>query len=151
MASSFRFPVAAEGEQGRTYDSLRESVRPLPGGRRKSWSAPRSPFFTPLQNRFPAARGGRPWQRRLTCGRELEDHLDAMVFEFTRRNGVVLAQIVAPSGADSSAIDHSRLWNAAEAAEKERIRVRPDNGSSHCLRSLMPANVQIWRVHLLAN
>jgi hypothetical protein len=54
------------------------------------------------------------------AGAKLEDHRTAMVFDFTRRSGVILAQIVAPLGAGDFAIDRLRLWNAAEAAEKRK-------------------------------
>ena len=54
------------------------------------------------------------------AGVKLEDHRTAMVFDFTRRSGVVLAQMVAPPGAHDFAVDRSRLWNAAEAAEKRK-------------------------------
>lgn len=54
------------------------------------------------------------------AGVKLEDHRTVMVFDFTRRSGVVLAEIVAPAGAGELASDRAALWNAAEAAENRK-------------------------------
>lgn len=54
------------------------------------------------------------------AGVKLEDHRTAMVFDFTRRSGVVLAEIVAPAGAGELASNRAALWNAAEAAENRK-------------------------------
>lgn len=43
-----------------------------------------------------------------------------MVFDFTRRSGVVLAEVIAPGNAGKLAHDRATLWNAAEAAEKRK-------------------------------
>lgn len=54
------------------------------------------------------------------AGVKLEDHRTAMVFDFTRRSGVVASAILAPTGAGGFASDRQALWNAAEAAEKRK-------------------------------
>jgi ATP-dependent exoDNAse (exonuclease V) alpha subunit len=54
------------------------------------------------------------------AGVKLEDHRTAMVFDFTRRSGVVATVIVAPSDAGAFARDRASLWNAAETAEKRK-------------------------------
>jgi hypothetical protein len=54
------------------------------------------------------------------AGVKLEDLRIAQVFDFTRRSGVVVAEIVAPAGAGEFSQDRAALWNAAEAAEKRK-------------------------------
>jgi len=54
------------------------------------------------------------------AGVKLEDHRTAMVFDFTRRSGVMSADIVAPDDAAEFASDRTSLWNAAEQAEKRK-------------------------------
>jgi len=54
------------------------------------------------------------------AGVKLEDHRTAMVFDFTRRGGVVMAKVVAPAVAGDLAFDRSQIWNAAEVAEKRK-------------------------------
>lgn len=54
------------------------------------------------------------------AGVKLEDHRTAMVFDFTRRSGVVASAILAPADAGGFASDRQALWNAAEAAEKRK-------------------------------
>lgn len=54
------------------------------------------------------------------AGVKLEDHRTAMVFDFTRRSGVMAAAILAPVDAGELARDRASLWNAAEAAEKRK-------------------------------
>ena len=53
------------------------------------------------------------------AGVALENERDGMVHDYTRRGGVEDTFIVAPEGAEW-AQDRSRLWNAAEAAEKRK-------------------------------
>lgn len=54
------------------------------------------------------------------AGVKLEDLRTAQVFDFTRRSGVVLAEIHGPPGADNFELDRSALWNSAEAAERRK-------------------------------
>ena len=54
------------------------------------------------------------------AGVKLEDRRTAMVFDFTRRSGVVAAAIIAPADAGQFASDRAALWNAAEQAEKRK-------------------------------
>jgi hypothetical protein len=54
------------------------------------------------------------------AGVKLEDLRTAQVFDFTRRSGVVLADIVASANAGEFARDRAALWNAAEMAEKRK-------------------------------
>ena len=53
-------------------------------------------------------------------GVKIEDLRTAQIFDFTRRGGVVLAEICAPPTAGDFARDRARLWNAAEFAEKRK-------------------------------
>jgi ATP-dependent exoDNAse (exonuclease V) alpha subunit len=53
------------------------------------------------------------------AGVALENERDGLVHDYTRRGGVEDTFIVAPEGAEW-AQDRSRLWNAAEAAEKRK-------------------------------
>ncbi|MDP4026709.1 Ti-type conjugative transfer relaxase TraA, partial [Methylobacterium sp. NEAU 140] len=49
----------------------------------------------------------------------LENARDGLVHDYTRKAGVIHAEIVLPEGVDAVwALDRSALWNAAEAAEK---------------------------------
>jgi len=50
-------------------------------------------------------------------GSELVDQRTGVVHDYTRRSGVVSAEIVMPDGGTA---DRSQLWNAAEAAEKRK-------------------------------
>ena len=52
----------------------------------------------------------------ITCEREGKTH------SYSRRTGVELAEIILPAGAPEWAKDRSRLWNAAEAAERNKDR-----------------------------
>ncbi|WP_010518127.1 MobQ family relaxase, partial [Komagataeibacter oboediens] len=53
------------------------------------------------------------------AGQELTDERQGMTHDYTRKQGVKDAFIVAPDGADW-AQDRNVLWNAAEAAEKRK-------------------------------
>jgi len=53
------------------------------------------------------------------AGQELTDERQGMTHDYTRKQGVEDAFIVAPAGADW-AQDRNALWNAAEAAEKRK-------------------------------
>jgi len=53
------------------------------------------------------------------AGQELTDERQGMTHDYTRKQGVEDAFIVAPDGADW-AQDRNALWNAAEAAEKRK-------------------------------
>ncbi|MBR0560742.1 MobQ family relaxase [Neokomagataea anthophila] len=52
-------------------------------------------------------------------GVSMIDERQGVTHDYTRKQGVVSAFIVAPNGADW-ALDRERLWNAAEAAEKRK-------------------------------
>lgn len=55
------------------------------------------------------------------AGDRLENQRDGLVHDYTRKTGVVQAEIVLPAGVDAAwALDRSALWNAAEAAEKRK-------------------------------
>ena len=55
------------------------------------------------------------------AGDRLENQRDGVVHDYTRRAGVVQAEIVLPAGVEAAwALDRSALWNAAEAAEKRK-------------------------------
>ena len=51
-------------------------------------------------------------------GAELADERTGQVHDYTRKRGVVHAEIVAPQGI--TGVDREQLWNAAEAAEKRK-------------------------------
>ncbi|KAA8419801.1 conjugal transfer protein TraA, partial [Acetobacter sp. DmW_125130] len=53
------------------------------------------------------------------AGQELTDERQGLTHDYTRKQGVEDAFIVAPDGADW-AQDRNALWNAAEAAEKRK-------------------------------
>jgi len=53
------------------------------------------------------------------AGQELTDERQGLTHDYTRKQGVEDAFIVAPAGADW-AQDRNALWNAAEAAEKRK-------------------------------
>ncbi|QQX92823.1 MobA/MobL family protein (plasmid) [Gluconobacter sphaericus] len=53
------------------------------------------------------------------AGQELTDERQGLTHDYTRKQGVEDAFIVAPDGADW-ALDRNALWNAAEAAEKRK-------------------------------
>jgi ATP-dependent exoDNAse (exonuclease V) alpha subunit len=52
-------------------------------------------------------------------GVALTDERQGIAHDYTRKQGVTAAFVVAPEGADW-ALDRNRLWNAAEAAEKRK-------------------------------
>lgn len=55
------------------------------------------------------------------AGQKLTNDRDGLTHDFTRKGGIAHAEIVLPAGADADwALDRSRLWNAAEAAEKRK-------------------------------
>jgi len=55
------------------------------------------------------------------AGVELTNERDGLSHDFTRRDGVLHAEIVLPSGVDAEwAKDRAQLWNAAEFAEKRQ-------------------------------
>ena len=51
---------------------------------------------------------------------ELVDERQGMTHSYARKEGVEHAEIVAPDGAPSWALDRQALWNAADAAEKRK-------------------------------
>jgi hypothetical protein len=51
-------------------------------------------------------------------GSKLVDERTGEVHDFTRKGGVLSAEIVTPRGVPTP--DRERLWNAAEAAEKRK-------------------------------
>lgn len=51
-------------------------------------------------------------------GSKLIDERTGEVFDFTRKGGVISAEIVTPEGVPTP--DRAALWNAAEAAEKRK-------------------------------
>ena len=51
------------------------------------------------------------------AGEELVDQRTGLVHDYTKKGGVVSAEIIAPDG---SSADRSTLWNAAESAEKRK-------------------------------
>ncbi|OUI89447.1 conjugal transfer protein TraA, partial [Acetobacter persici] len=53
------------------------------------------------------------------AGQELTDERQGLTHDYTRKQGVEAAFIVAPDGADW-AQDRNALWNAAEAAERRK-------------------------------
>ncbi|UYZ10718.1 Ti-type conjugative transfer relaxase TraA [Agrobacterium salinitolerans] len=55
------------------------------------------------------------------CAVLLTNHRDGLVHDFTRKEGVEHKEIVLPDGLSADwALDRSRLWNAAEFAEKRK-------------------------------
>jgi len=55
------------------------------------------------------------------ASQKLTNERDGLTHDFTHRRGVEHSEIVLPEGADAEwAQDRSRLWNAAEAAEKRK-------------------------------
>ncbi|MCZ7866267.1 MULTISPECIES: Ti-type conjugative transfer relaxase TraA [Agrobacterium] len=55
------------------------------------------------------------------CAVLLTNHRDGLVHDFTRKEGVEHKEIVLPDGVSADwALDRSRLWNAAEFAEKRK-------------------------------
>ena len=53
-------------------------------------------------------------------GAPIVDERTGDVHDYTRKRGVLSADIVLPDGAPSWAQDRPRLWNAAELAEKRK-------------------------------
>jgi hypothetical protein len=54
------------------------------------------------------------------AGIRLSDERTGLVFDYTRRHGVVHAEIVAPPGAPEWMLDRLRLWNAVETGENRK-------------------------------
>ncbi|WP_407238188.1 MobA/MobL family protein, partial [Escherichia coli] len=54
------------------------------------------------------------------AGDVLTDNRTGEVFDYTRKAGVLSADIVLPEGAPDWARDRNQLWNAAEAAERRK-------------------------------
>src|SRR5690606_38547407 len=55
------------------------------------------------------------------CGERLLNERDGRVHDFTRKQGIAHAEIVLPEGISADwALDRSKLWNAAEAAEPRK-------------------------------
>ena len=54
------------------------------------------------------------------AGVQIPDARTRQVHDYTRKRGVVSADMVLPEGAPAWAANHAGLWNAPEAAEKRR-------------------------------
>jgi hypothetical protein len=54
------------------------------------------------------------------AGIRMHDERTGLVFDYTRRRGVVHAEILAPEDAPAWVQDRARLWNAVEAIEKRK-------------------------------
>jgi hypothetical protein len=52
------------------------------------------------------------------AGIKMADERTGLVFDYTRRHGVVHTEILAPPGAPDWMRDRRRLWNAIETTEK---------------------------------
>lgn len=128
MASSFSRPEPSKARQGRTNDSLRESVRPA-GGRSETQcqSQDQRPeraaiaimhFATKPLSRSTGRSSVAAAAYR--AGVMLVDARTGMTHDFTRRAGVVETSILAPTGAREFTSDRQALWNAAEVAEKRK-------------------------------
>lgn len=52
------------------------------------------------------------------AGEELRDHRQGLTHDYSKRAGVVSAEILLPEGASAELGDRGTLWNAVEAAEK---------------------------------
>jgi hypothetical protein len=53
-------------------------------------------------------------------GEKLRDNMSGISYDYTRRSGVVYADVIAPYGAPEWARSRESLWNEAEAAEKRK-------------------------------
>jgi len=54
-------------------------------------------------------------------GEELVNHQDGLVHDFSRKEGIAHTEIVLPDGVSADwALERSKLWNAAEVAEKRK-------------------------------
>jgi Ti-type conjugative transfer relaxase TraA len=56
------------------------------------------------------------------AGEKIGDDRLGVVWDFTRKNGVLHAEIIAPDGAPEWVKDRAELWNAAERAEDKSTR-----------------------------
>jgi ATP-dependent exoDNAse (exonuclease V) alpha subunit len=54
------------------------------------------------------------------AGVEIADERTGQVHDYTRRGGVLSAELVLPAGAPSWALDRAALWNAAETSETRK-------------------------------
>jgi ATP-dependent exoDNAse (exonuclease V) alpha subunit len=54
------------------------------------------------------------------AGECIEDRRTGLVFDYTRKGGVVLTEILAPAGAPAWVQDRSELWNRVEEGEKRK-------------------------------
>src|SRR5580693_3090731 len=54
------------------------------------------------------------------AGEVITDARTGLVFDYSRRRGVLHAEIIAPEGAPAWMRDRSLLWNGVEAAEKRK-------------------------------
>jgi Ti-type conjugative transfer relaxase TraA len=68
------------------------------------------------------------------AGIALTDQRTGITHDFTRKRGILHAEIMAPLGAPTWAYDRAKLWNAAEQAEdKSTRRAAATTGSEFCL------------------
>ena len=75
-------------------------------------------------------------------GERLEDARTGLVHDYSRRSGVMVAEILTPDGGGA---DRSALWNAAEAAEK-----RKDSRTAREWVLALPAELEASERHELA-
>ena len=52
------------------------------------------------------------------AGAELKDERTGVVYDYTRKRGVLGAEVMLPAGAPAWMADRGQLWNAVEKAEK---------------------------------
>lgn len=76
------------------------------------------------------------------AGERLEDARTGLVHDYSRRSGVMVAEILTPDGGGA---DRSALWNAAEAAEK-----RKDSRTAREWVLALPAELEASERHELA-
>ena len=105
----------------RTYGLLRNPARPAGQKQIKSTAQSKAPTLAIYHcTTKPIARSaGRSSVAAAAyrSGSELVDQRTGVIHDYTRRAGVVSAEIIMPDGGTA---DRSQLWNAAEAAEKRK-------------------------------
>lgn len=117
--------TSGEAQQVRTYTSLRD-VHPA-GGRSNNNSKGKSnsPVFM-ANYHFNAKVIGRSQGRSATgsaayrAGVDLVDRTTGLRFDYTRKQGIDGAEILAPANAPAWCSDRSELWNRVEEAEKRK-------------------------------
>ena len=84
-------------------------------------------------------------------GQALTDDRLAMEFDFSNKDGIEHAEIMAPDDAPQAYRDRAALWNAVEAAGRRKDAMPAQEASWRCRTNLILISAGTWSAPLRAS